>query len=421
VHQPNETHAIHRGGQRRTILVALVTIAFVAVAIVKPWGGSVPTSALRASPTVVARAQASTLDTPQSPGPVGHLAYGLDGDIFVADWDGRNPVRIADGAPGFGPAACGSDWGDGPMWSPDGRHFAYRSASGDRCGGTVVISDLETKSVASFLSTGWLVSWSPDSTRVASWVDLFKTIGIYGFDGERQALLSVPPGYGVPGDFDPVWSPDGRSLLIELGSPAASTVEPQVWEIPIDGSAARPVPAGDPRSHLAAFSDDGTRAAFTATLPTVTAGVTAYFYWLVIAQADGTPIRTLVGAPDDSNGTADDARYADPLWSPSGERVAFIAISGTGHDREGNPAAQTYELRVLDVASQIWTSLASVTGISVSLNPIRFSPGGDRILFSKTDANDATSLWSVQADGSDLQLLVSGTSWGDWQPLPPGS
>ena len=28
------------------------------------------------------------------------LAYALDGDIFVADWDGQNPVRIADGLPG---------------------------------------------------------------------------------------------------------------------------------------------------------------------------------------------------------------------------------------------------------------------------------------------------------------------------------
>jgi hypothetical protein len=59
VHQPNETYAIHRGGQRRTILVALVTIAFVAIAIVKPWGGSVPTAAPSARPTVAALAQAS--------------------------------------------------------------------------------------------------------------------------------------------------------------------------------------------------------------------------------------------------------------------------------------------------------------------------------------------------------------------------
>lgn len=68
MHQPNETQAIHGGGERRTILVALVTIAVVAVAIVKPWGGSVPTSAPSASPTAVALAQVSSSVTPQSSG-----------------------------------------------------------------------------------------------------------------------------------------------------------------------------------------------------------------------------------------------------------------------------------------------------------------------------------------------------------------
>ena len=52
------------------------------------------------------------------------------------------------------------------------------------------------------------------------------------------------------------------------------------------------------------------------------------------------------------------------------------------------------------------------------LDPITFSPGGDRILFSRTDAKSVTSLWSIRTDGSDAQLLVTGTGWGDWQSLP---
>ena len=36
---------------------------------------------------------------PLATGRLGNLAYGLDGDVYVADWDGRNPRRIADGLP----------------------------------------------------------------------------------------------------------------------------------------------------------------------------------------------------------------------------------------------------------------------------------------------------------------------------------
>lgn len=119
--------------------------------------------------------------------------------------------------------------------------------------GTVYLSDPEGHSVASFPATGRLVSWSPDSNRVATWVDLGKTVGIYGLDGVRQALLTVPPGCGLPGDFDPVWSPDGTSLVI------AGCV------VPVDGRTPGRRPAVDPRSHFdSAYSRDGAPMAFIA-------------------------------------------------------------------------------------------------------------------------------------------------------------
>jgi WD40 repeat protein len=317
-------------------------------------------------------------------GRLGQLAYGLDGDIYLADWDGRNAVKIADGTPeptAGGPNPCNGNWGEGPMWSPDGRHLAYRSASGDRCGGTVVITDPVSKSVTSFLGTGWLVSWSPDSTRVATWVELGQTIGVFGFDGGRQALLSVPSGCPLPGDFDPVWSPDGKSLV--------------VWpcEIPIDGRTPSRLPANNPRSNEQwAYSPDGNRVAY----------ITAES--LVVASADGSSDRVLVPTGVTLGGLL-------PVWSPTGDRIAFNA---------GASLSEPDEIRVVDVASGKVTRLAAVRGIGPS-HVLRFSPDGDRVLFWQADLNDAQSLRSVNADGSGAQLLVEGTNWGDWQPLHPGS
>ena len=317
---------------------------------------------------------------PPPPGRLGQLAFGLDGDIYLADWDGRHPVKIADGTPvpsSGGPNACLGNWGEGRMWSPDGRYVAYRSASGDRCAGTVVISDLETGAVSSFLGTGWLITWSPDSSRVATWVDLGKTIGVFGPHGGIQALLAVPSGCALPGDLDPRWSPDGRSLV--------------VWpcEVPIDGQTPHRLPADDPRSHEQwAYSPDGTRVAY------VTAGS------LMVAAADGSEDRVLVQAGVTQGGPL-------PIWSPTGDRIAFDA---------GPSLSEPEEIRIVDAASGKVTRLASVRGVGPP-HLLSFSPEGDRVLFWQADGNDVHSLWTVRTDGSDPQLLVTGTDWGDWEAL----
>jgi len=353
--------------------------------------------------------------SPLPVGSLGHLAYGLDGSIYVADWDGSNPVQIAHGVfdqGGAGPAGCGSFWGEGPMWSPDGLHLAYRGAWDAGCPGAseadnVYLSDPAGRVVAAFLGTGWRVSWSPDSTRVATSVDLGHSFGIYGLDGVRQALLAVPAGYEVHGDYDPVWSPDGMSLLM----PIARSGPSETWEFPIDGGTPHRVPNEDPRSHFgAAYSGDGSQVAYIDTPAS---------FGLVVGGADGTVRRALTGAVNSGYGPKG-ADYRSPVVSPTGDRVAFI-WSPAFYDSSADPAAETNELRMLDVASGAVTTLATGSGTD-QLGVIGFSPRGDQILFSRFDANSVgTSLWSVHTDGSHSQLLVTGTGWGDWQRLPDGS
>ena len=338
------------------------------------------------------------------------LAYGLDGDIFLAAVDGTNPVRIADGVPSGDATECDSSfYGFGAMWSPDGRYLAYRSDHYGElvtpdCPGTVYLSDADGQPVASFPGTGWLLSWSPDSTRVATWVDLQGTIGIYGTDGVRQALLTVPPECANGGDFDPLWSPDGRSIWVvgmEVGC-----------EVALDGSTPTHVPEGDPRSHYtAAYSPDGTRVAYLG--PEADSTFHAIPLTVVVAEADGSQDRVLI-----SEGVAYGGEVS-LVWSPTGDRIAFH-----GAPREESLAEYRLadEILVADLASGSVTSLASArAGELIYL--LAFSPGGDRILFARRDATnfDEASLWSVNVDGSDARLLVPGTGWGDWQSLAPGS
>jgi Tol biopolymer transport system component len=197
----------------------------------------------------------------------------------------------------------------------------------------------------------------------------------------------MPPG-DVPGDFDPIWSPDGKSLLVPLTLDDGQTRP--VWELPVDGSPPRAVPADDPRSNrLSSVSPDGTQ--FASVVGPA----------LIVAGADGSQPRELV-----SDGVSSWFN-AFPLWSPGGDRVAFA----------GGTEDVTSDLQIVDVATGATTPVVAGRN-GVYLGVIAFSPDGDRLLYSRTDDAGGRELWSVRVDGSDPRLLVPGTYQGEWQPLP---
>jgi Tol biopolymer transport system component len=367
--------------------VVLTIASSVAIAVLVVGMGIAGVRALQTAPTPAGE---------PTPARLGDLAYALDGDIFVAEWDGSNSVKIADGRPPdewedgvLVEEHCGSGEysADGPIWSPDGRYLAYwhSDCNAQAFQSDVVISDAEGNVVTSFPSEGPGIAWSPDSTRVAvwdHWGEERSTIGVYGLKGERQTLLTFG-GFG-PGDLRLAWLPDGRSLLV------------RTTEIPLDGSTPRPLPWAEPTDPWSAgwaLSPDGSRIAL------------AVDRSFVIAEANGSN-------PQEVSGDWPEMKVAprwDPVWSPAGDRIAFTPTS-----------RGSTQLRVLDVATGTATLLTEVDAsnrllLGVLLRVIDFSPQGDRILFESFHLDGVgESLWSVNADGSDLRRLVTGTASGDW-------
>jgi Tol biopolymer transport system component len=129
---------------------------------------------------------------------------------------------------------------------------------------------------------------------------------------------------------------------------------------------------------------------------------------IVVAARDGSQPRTLITGAVVSG----EPPFWTLKWSPMGDRIAFAAATG-GQTDYGSLS----DLRLVDVATGAVTALR-VGAATDALFVISYSPEGDRILFSRIDASDARSLWSVRVDGSDARSVVTGTDFGDWQWQP---
>ena len=174
---------------------------------------------------------------------LGRLAYSLNGDIYLADWDGANATRIADGS--------SSDGYRFPRWSPDGRHLSYErwSASGEGPHSVFVIDQAGTV-LASF--PGIWSSWSPDSTTIAVCCS-----DVFSIDGNHQRHVAEPPGWVGSGDQYAGWTADSRAVVLSMIS-SGSSPSAAVWAFPLDGGKPRRIAEGyaGPNNRIA--SPDGT-------------------------------------------------------------------------------------------------------------------------------------------------------------------
>ena len=146
---------------------------------------------------------AQLLRSEPRPWHLGDLAYSLDGDIYMASAGGESPVRLASGTPD---STTGSRQAGDPHWSPDGRYLMYQDAA------VVRVIDRQDREVASF--PGWYSTWSPDSTRIATWGSRPDLVDIRAIDGSLESSVVVPDTLQASGAQRPGWSADGRDIVL---------------------------------------------------------------------------------------------------------------------------------------------------------------------------------------------------------------
>ena len=217
-------------------------------------------------------------------------------ELFVMNADGSGAHAVTTGCTRA--AKCLGD--DLPAFSPDGRSIVF-----ERIYGPIVKRKLRFSDQRG----------SRETIEQASAVDLM-TVGTSGGPPTRLAHWGLDP---QPWDGAPRFSPDGRSIVIALGTASQpsphSAIGTALHILDANGANARRITpwalgAGSPD-----WSPDGTRIVFTSE-----GGHTPFIYTV---GADGIGLTQLT-----KNARGRDRISMQAVWSPDGRQIAFARSTG---------------------------------------------------------------------------------------------
>lgn len=271
-------------------------------------------------------------------------------------------------------------------------------------------------------------AWSPDGELLAFTGPAGGTAGLYVVRADGSHLRLLRSSRGVLFQEDPVFTPDGRALVVttiqvvrgQFDRPARRDPSEQkldvrfaLWAVGLDGSKPRPVTPWQRRAILspASFSPDGGTLVATAYDGRGTR--------IVAIPIGGRPrggMRPLV----------EDAR--EPALSPDGTRLVFVRDRLRRAGESGERGNVSSDLLSMPFSGGAPSVVARVRG---GLRWPSWDPSGQRLAFTGlsgpgsaigSEPHQGNSVMQVNADGSCLSRVFStkrGVIYGSaWQPGP---
>ena len=291
-----------------------------------------------------------------------------------------------------------TDFGHDPSWSPDGKQIVFSSGTGQNPWSRNALAQLwvvpsSGGEVRQLTKGGDAVqpSWSPGGRRIAFWGlrhdsgqrDLW-TIPADGAEDATPVEVTNDPAV----DWDPAWSPDGRTLF--FASVRGGSMN--LWRIDIDEASGRPrgepVPMTTPSrmSGSISLSRDGRHLMYVSSDERST-----------IERFGFDPATGRVREPPRPVFQGSRVIYTQDL-SPSGEWVVFSTL-GVRED--------------LFLVRADGSGYRQITDDAYRDRGPKWSPDGSRIGFY-SDRSGRYETWTILPDGSRLEVQTKTTGPSRW-------
>ena len=206
-----------------------------------------------------------------------------------------------------------------------------------------------------------------------------------GGDQKRLTDADVDPSTpeGLLFQTEPAWSPDGSTIA--FASKRSGTFD--LYAMNADGSGTQPLTSTKDDDGQPDWSPDGKRIVFARGTPSR----------LFVMDADGAGARRI---------TEEEVDETEPAWSPDGRLIAYV---------RRDPGSSIRELWLVRPDGSQRRPLTRLSGVAQAPS---WSPDGRRIVFSADVGENRFDIYTVGADGKDVQLVTSGEDAfePDWSP-----
>ncbi|MGB8460053.1 MAG: CehA/McbA family metallohydrolase [Candidatus Acidiferrum sp.] len=243
------------------------------------------------------------------------------------------------------------------------------------------------------------VAWSPDSQEVV--YSMAGSLWRQQIDSKTAQQLTDGPGY----DYQPDWSPDGRSVVYVSYQKDAM----ELWLLDLDSGKSQQLTSGGAVNVEPRWSPEGKRIVFVST---------SYNKRFHIFRADvnGGKLENVVRLTGETKSDLPRYYYSafdteiNPVWTRDGTEILFVSNRGHIHGTGGfwrmkaEPGATAREVHYEETN---WNARPD------------FSPDGSRMIYSSYLGGQWHNLWMMPANGGDA-FPLSYNGWDStnirWSP-----